>query len=130
LSTVSVTSESPASLTAPALTLEDVHKAAMHISAERAKQRRQIEEEEREKEKERARQKAAALEEKLKANEEKNIAQVRICDVLDVHVAYFTCRMRKSCNSFGSLLRQLILLPNQHCSSSMQRPNVQRLSGK
>jgi len=104
LSAASITSEIPASLSTPALTLEDVHKTTMHISAERAKQRRQVEEEEREKEKERARQKAAALEQKSKVNEEKT-AQVRICDVLDVRVAYFICRMRKSCNSSGSQLR-------------------------
>ncbi|KAG2368173.1 hypothetical protein BDR07DRAFT_112415 [Suillus spraguei] len=71
LSTISVTSETPAPFVTPTLSIEDVHKTAMHISAERAKQRRQVEEEEREKEKERARQKAAALEEKLKVNEEK-----------------------------------------------------------
>ncbi|KAG2156468.1 uncharacterized protein EDB93DRAFT_913624 [Suillus bovinus] len=71
LSTISVTSETAAPFMTPTLSIEDVHKTAMHISAERAKQRRQVEEEEREKEKERARQKAAALEEKLKANEEK-----------------------------------------------------------
>lgn len=47
--------------------VEKVHKTAMHLSAERAKQRRQQEEEEREKEKERAKLKAAELEEKLKA---------------------------------------------------------------
>ncbi|KAG9314575.1 hypothetical protein JVU11DRAFT_5377 [Chiua virens] len=44
------------------LDIEGVHKTAMHISAERAKQRRQLEEEEREKEKERARKKAVELE--------------------------------------------------------------------
>lgn len=75
LSTISVTSETPAPFVTPTLSIEDVHKTAMHISAERAKQRRQVEEEEREKEKERARQKAAALEEKCKANEEKKNAQ-------------------------------------------------------
>ena len=112
LSTVSVTSETPAPFSAPTLTIEDVHKTAMHISAERARQRRQIEEEEREKEKERARQKAAALEERLKANEEKKSAQVRVCDILDTHVAYFICRMRRSSNSFRRLSRLLALLPN------------------
>ncbi|KAG1848331.1 hypothetical protein DFJ58DRAFT_890771 [Suillus subalutaceus] len=75
LSTISVTSETPASFATPTLSIEDVHKTAMHISVERAKQRRQVEEEEREKEKERARQNAAALEEKCKANEEKKNAQ-------------------------------------------------------
>ncbi|KAG1755030.1 uncharacterized protein EDB91DRAFT_1042587 [Suillus paluster] len=79
LSIVSVTSELPTPFAAPSLSIEDVHKTAMHISAERAKQRRQVEEEEREKEKERARQKAAAMEEKLKANEDKKNAQVRLC---------------------------------------------------
>lgn len=48
-----------------ALDIEGVHKTAMHISAERAKQRRQLEEEEREKEKERARKKAAELEARM-----------------------------------------------------------------
>jgi serine/arginine repetitive matrix protein 2 len=47
------------------LDIEGVHKTAMHISAERAKQRRQLEEEEREKEKERARKKAAELEARM-----------------------------------------------------------------
>lgn len=75
LSTISVTSESPAPFVTPTLSIEDVHKTAMHISAERAKQRRQAEEEEREKEKERARQKAVALEEKCKASEEKKNTQ-------------------------------------------------------
>ncbi|KAG2155414.1 hypothetical protein DEU56DRAFT_976019 [Suillus clintonianus] len=75
LSTISVTSETPAPFAAPMLSIEDVHKTAMHISAERAKQRRQVEEEEREKEKERARQKAAALEEKCKVDEDKKNAQ-------------------------------------------------------
>lgn len=42
--------------------VETVHKTAMHISAEKARQRWQREEEEREKEKERARKKAAELE--------------------------------------------------------------------
>ena len=53
--------------------LEQVHKTAMHLSAERAKQRRQQEEEERAKQMERARQKAAELEEKLKASKAKTI---------------------------------------------------------
>ncbi|KAG1757318.1 hypothetical protein EDB19DRAFT_1933564 [Suillus lakei] len=75
LSTISVTSETPAPFVTPTLSIEDAHKTAMHISAERAKQRRQVEEEEREKEKERARQKAAALEEKCKADEDKKNAQ-------------------------------------------------------
>ncbi|KAG1783682.1 hypothetical protein EV702DRAFT_1054926 [Suillus placidus] len=75
LSTISVTSETPAPFVTPTLSIEDVHKTAMHISAERAKQRRQVEEEEREKEKERARQKAAALEEKCKEMEEKQNAK-------------------------------------------------------
>ncbi|KAG2117858.1 uncharacterized protein F5147DRAFT_626942 [Suillus discolor] len=75
LSTISVTSETAAPFMTPTLSIEDAHKTAMHISAERAKQRRQVEEEEREKEKERARQKAAALEEKFKAHEEKKNAQ-------------------------------------------------------
>ncbi|KAG1773247.1 hypothetical protein EV702DRAFT_1244180 [Suillus placidus] len=75
LSTISVTSKTSASFATPTLSIEDVHKTAMHISAERAKQRRQVEEEEREKEKERAPQKAAALEEKCKPNEEKKNAQ-------------------------------------------------------
>lgn len=79
-----MTSETPASFATPTLSIEDVHKTAMHISVERAKQRRQVEEEEREKEKERARQKAAALEEKCKANEEKKNAQVGICDVANI----------------------------------------------
>ncbi|KAH0838507.1 hypothetical protein J3R83DRAFT_6824 [Lanmaoa asiatica] len=48
-----------------ALDIEGVHKTAMHMSAERAKQRRQLEEEEREKEKERARKKAAELEARM-----------------------------------------------------------------
>ncbi|KAF9243884.1 hypothetical protein BU15DRAFT_71996 [Melanogaster broomeanus] len=51
---------------ASVLDIEGVHKTAMHISAERAKQRRQLEEEEREKEKERAHKKAAELEERMK----------------------------------------------------------------
>lgn len=45
--------------------IEDVHKTSMHIFAERAKQRRQLEEEEREKEKDRARKKAAELEARM-----------------------------------------------------------------
>lgn len=55
-------------LAVPPVDLEQVHKAAMHLSAERAKQRRQQEEEERAKQVERARQKAAELEEKSKAS--------------------------------------------------------------
>ncbi|KAF8559320.1 hypothetical protein OG21DRAFT_723617 [Imleria badia] len=51
--------------TSSVLDIEGVHKTAMHISAERAKQRRQLEEEEREKEKERARKKAAELEARM-----------------------------------------------------------------
>ncbi|KAF9229562.1 hypothetical protein BS17DRAFT_28049 [Gyrodon lividus] len=51
------------------LDIEGVHKTAMHISAERAKQRRQLEEEGREKEKERAHRKAAELEERMKRTE-------------------------------------------------------------
>lgn len=54
-------SEAPSSV----LDIEGVHKTAMHISAERARQRRQLEEEEREKEKERARKKAAELEARM-----------------------------------------------------------------
>lgn len=63
-----VASDAPSQITAiPPVDVEKVHKTAMHLSAERAKQRRQQEEEEREKEKERAKLKAAELEEKLKA---------------------------------------------------------------
>lgn len=51
--------------TSSVLDIEGVHKTAMHISAERAKQRRQLEEEEREKEKERARKKATELEARM-----------------------------------------------------------------
>ncbi|KIK98508.1 hypothetical protein PAXRUDRAFT_24167 [Paxillus rubicundulus Ve08.2h10] len=51
---------------ASVMDIEGVHKTAMHVSAERAKQRRQLEEEEREKEKERAHKKAAELEERMK----------------------------------------------------------------
>jgi serine/arginine repetitive matrix protein 2 len=130
LSTISITSENPPPFAAPALTLEDAHKTAMHISAERAKQRRQLEEEEREKEKERARQKAAALEEKLRANEEKKSAQVRICNVLDMRLTYFICRRQKSYNSFKSLLKLLSLLPNQRRSFSIHLHNVRRPSDR
>ncbi|KIJ68652.1 hypothetical protein HYDPIDRAFT_24910 [Hydnomerulius pinastri MD-312] len=68
LSHASVTSEVPPSGTS-GLDIEGVHKTAMHLSAERAKQRRQLEEEEREQEKERARKKAAELEERMKQAE-------------------------------------------------------------
>lgn len=69
LSHVSATSDTPSQpLLSPTVDLEQVHKTAMHISAERAKQRRQQEEEEREKEKERARQKAEALAAKASAS--------------------------------------------------------------
>jgi serine/arginine repetitive matrix protein 2 len=65
----SVTSEAPSQVLAvPPVDLEQVHKTTMHLSAERAKQRRQQEEEERAKQKERARQKAAEIEEKLRAS--------------------------------------------------------------
>ncbi|KAG6381401.1 hypothetical protein JVT61DRAFT_5815 [Boletus reticuloceps] len=60
-----VTAEAQLSGASPVLDIEGVHKTAMHISAERAKQRRQLEEEEREKEKERARKKAAELEARM-----------------------------------------------------------------
>lgn len=59
------TAEVQLSGTSSVLDIEGVHKTAMHISAERAKQRRQLEEEEREKEKERARKKAAELEARM-----------------------------------------------------------------
>ena len=59
------TAEVQLSGTPSVLDIEGVHKTAMHISAERAKQRRQLEEEEREKEKERARKKAAELEARM-----------------------------------------------------------------
>ncbi|KAG1716348.1 hypothetical protein ID866_832 [Astraeus odoratus] len=62
-------SEAPLQSGMPELDVETVHKTAMHISAERARQRRQLEEEEREREKERARRKAAELEERMKAAE-------------------------------------------------------------
>ena len=69
LSHVSVTSETPSqALSIPPVDLDQVHKAAMHLSAERAKQRRQQEEEDRAKQMERARQKAAELAETLKAS--------------------------------------------------------------
>ncbi|KDQ54750.1 hypothetical protein JAAARDRAFT_37853 [Jaapia argillacea MUCL 33604] len=54
---------------APLVIDEDMRKAAMHISAERAKLRRQHEEEERERERERAHKKAAEIEERMKAVE-------------------------------------------------------------
>lgn len=58
-------SEAQLSSTSSVLDIEGVHRTAMHISAERARQRRQLEEEEREKEKERARKKAAELEARM-----------------------------------------------------------------
>ena len=58
-------SEAQLSGTSSVLDIEGVHKTAMHISAERARQRRQLEEEEREKEKERARKKATELEARM-----------------------------------------------------------------
>jgi hypothetical protein len=65
LSHGSVTSETPSqTLSAHPVDLEQYHKTAMHLSAERAKQRRQQEEEERAKQRERARQKAAEIEAK------------------------------------------------------------------
>jgi serine/arginine repetitive matrix protein 2 len=67
LSHGSVTSETPSqTLSAHPVDLEQYHKTTMHLSAERAKQRRQQEEEERAKQRERARQKAAELEAKAK----------------------------------------------------------------
>ncbi|EIW86424.1 hypothetical protein CONPUDRAFT_161177 [Coniophora puteana RWD-64-598 SS2] len=61
----SQTLEAP-QLLSPAVDIEDVHKTAMHSAAERARQRRQIEEEERQKAQERAKRKAAEMEEKMK----------------------------------------------------------------
>ena len=59
----------------PGPDVDEVRKAAMHSAAERAKLRRQQEEEEREKEKERARKKAAEIEERIKAMEEKKVRE-------------------------------------------------------
>ncbi|KAI6045049.1 hypothetical protein EDC04DRAFT_194152 [Pisolithus marmoratus] len=56
--------------------VETVHKTAMHISAEKARERWQREEEEREKEKERARRKAAELELRMNVAEANKEAQV------------------------------------------------------
>lgn len=70
LSHVSAASETPSQMaTISPIDVESAHKAAMHLSAERARQRRQQEEEERQKAQERAKLKAAEIEAKLKAAE-------------------------------------------------------------
>lgn len=70
LSHMSVTSDTPSQVAAVSpIDVENAHKAAMHLSAERARQRRQQEEEERQRAQERARLKAAELEAKFKTAE-------------------------------------------------------------
>ncbi|KAI6153373.1 hypothetical protein BKA82DRAFT_3970058 [Pisolithus tinctorius] len=63
------------------LDVEIVHKTAMHISAEKARQRWQREEEEREKEKERARRKAAELELQMNVAEANKEAQAPVVEM-------------------------------------------------
>ncbi|KAF8845315.1 hypothetical protein BDN67DRAFT_448473 [Paxillus ammoniavirescens] len=94
--------------------IEGVHKTAMHMSAERAKQRRQLEEEEREKEKERAHKKAAELEERMKHAEaaKKQAQDATAIDIIQEAVS----------STPGSI--QLVSNPLETMSSPAIRPDA------
>ena len=99
---VPASSETPSQMAAISpVDVESAHKAAMHLSAERARQRRQQEEEERQKVQERARLKAAEIEAKLKAAETSKDLKVEgepsESDVSRVVISRRHCKPSHSC---------------------------------